>query len=607
MANFFSTGPELSAPYAPALAGGEREVRAVDEVRVLAEDGEESGEFVGRLVLTDRRLLWCNTQVVGELSFESMLMEPPKMVRSVAGFFGIAAKAVLIRIHGRGLTGGMQLAFLKGGRDEMHDALLKQLSQHRLQGQASSVETPRGRPRRALEDDEEELEREGTDGRLRRRVTVYENERKPLLGARDGSDRGFHPDSLIPTERPQWSDSEGAPRPAVGGGLEGGGGGGDDGALLPSAGDVCWVWEEGSAWQVLTEQDRTDEEGWEYAWNWDRDVLFRPVEWTSFICETVGRRSWVRRRRWFRRAVGTPRGMSGSKGSPTVGRFEDVMPLLKRKAVSVEWLEANAGGPAKADWMWKEGRMVTNWARRYWVLWPREADPFLGRLLFYFKATDSTSHQGVIHVPGIQVRVPKTLRPKYVARRLQCNLVVDVTESGQVVAEPRKMIVGLEKEKEQQLKEWEKILRAGAQVGAPFSHHLRRTQSDPPPPLLPPPPFRTDCAGLVGVLVYRCAPVLTCGRHVHRCSPPLRAQAAAAESTEPDSQGWLLRKATDGIAWWKLRWFELRGTTLLYWNSEKNDVAVRRWHFLGGLCRPRESRTVISEHTVVSVPCIKQG
>ena len=44
---------------------------------------------------------------------------------------------------------------------------------------------------------------------------------------------------------------------------------------------------------------------------------------------------------------------------------------------------------------------------------------------------------------------------------------------------------------------------------------------------------------------------------------------------EPDTSGWLLRKSPDGIGWWKLRWFELRGTTLLYWNSDQDDVAGR--------------------------------
>jgi hypothetical protein len=109
-----------------------------------------------------------------------------------------------------------------------------------------------GTPRRAAE--EIDLDREGSDGRLRRTV-VYENERKPLLLEKADSDRGFHKGSLLPGERPAWSDSRGDPLPSIH--AEG-----SDRSLLPSSRyDVVWEWEEAGSWQVITEAGHSDEEG----------------------------------------------------------------------------------------------------------------------------------------------------------------------------------------------------------------------------------------------------------------------------------------------------------------------------------------------------------
>jgi hypothetical protein len=40
-----------------------------------------------------------------------------------------------------------------------------------------------------------------------------------------------------------------------------------------------------------------------------------------------------------------------------------------------------------------------------------------------------------------------------------------------------------------------------------------------------------------------------------------------------DHEGWLFKKNATGIAWWKLRWFTLSGTTLKYYDSEKEHEA----------------------------------
>ena len=64
-------------------------------------------------------------------------------------------------------------------------------------------------------------------------------------------------------------------------------------------------------------------------------------------------------------------------------------------------------------------------------------------------------------LPGIQIRTPKTLRPKHKCRRVECNQVVDVAEGGSqtLVTERRKIIIGADEEEE--LIGWTQLLRAG--------------------------------------------------------------------------------------------------------------------------------------------------
>ena len=413
----------------------------------------------------------------------------------------------------------LKLAFVDGdGRDQLLDALTRLMQKQRIEGSAEM--TPMGTPR-AAPGVLEELQRAGSDGRLRRLIVVYENARRPVmdLSEHDDADRGFHPSTLLPGERPQFSDSEG------------------DVQLLDPSDELNqpvldkllttgWEWEgEAKKWQVLTEAGRTDEEGWEYAWNFNRKLNLSPVDWTPDMRESFGNKSWVRRRRWVRPCVQSEQaaqvGGGGVGGGSSIDAVKPKLPrgfIDRTGSVSVSFLEETGGGPAKCGWLWKEGKLIKNWERRYWVLWPAEQDPVHGRLLFYFVAQDSLKPQGVIHVPcrtpGIQIRTPKTLRPKYKCRRVECNQVVDVDMDDPqqaLVTDKRKIIIGADDEED--LKVWTQLLRAG---------------------------------GLDG---------------------PDGAQE------QIDHEGWLFKRNPNGIAWWKLRWFQLCGSTLKYWDSEKQHEA----------------------------------
>ena len=265
----------------------------------------------------------------------------------------------------------LKLAFDDGDvRDALCDALTRALQ--KLQIDSSALMTPMGTPR-AAPTVLEELQRAGSDGRLRRLIVIYENARRPVMDFIEHrqADRGFHASSLLPGERPQFSDSEGEiarsdPRDPL------------SQAALDRLKPPGWDWEGEAQWQVLTEAGRTDEEGWEYAWNFTRKLL-SPVNWSPDMRESFGNKSWVRRRRWVRPCV-QPEQIAGGGGSARNNRAE--FDAVKRKLprgildrtgdVSVSFLEECGGGPAKAGWLWKEGKLIKNWERRYWVLWPAQ-------------------------------------------------------------------------------------------------------------------------------------------------------------------------------------------------------------------------------------------
>ena len=41
------------------------------------------------------------------------------------------------------------------------------------------------------------------------------------------------------------------------------------------------------------------------------------------------------------------------------------------------------------------------------------------------------------------------------------------------------------------------------------------------------------------------------------------------ELDSPDAKGYLLKRNPNGIHWWKMRWFQLHGSSLRYWDSEQ--------------------------------------
>ena len=58
----------------------------------------------------------------------------------------------------------------------------------------------------------------------------------------------------------------------------------------------------------------------------------------------------------------------------------------------------------------------------------------------------------MLHVPGVHIREPKTMRPKYKSRRLHINKVVDVSETNVLQVKPTKLIIGAETD--ELLQEW---------------------------------------------------------------------------------------------------------------------------------------------------------
>ena len=176
------------------------------------------------------------------------------------------------------------------------------------------------------------------------------------------------------------------------------------------------------------------------------------------------------------------------------------------KKVSVNYLQTAGGGAAREGLLWKEGRgLLSNWERRYWVLWPKIPDegaqtvssldlsqtdrkPFVwagalgGRLLFYFKDIDSTQAQGVILLPSAEppsgrgtwadskrpahtARLAKKKRDidrsKYKADYLCCKMVcseIKEVKGGQMVLQDRELILGSKQADEDNFREWEDLL-----------------------------------------------------------------------------------------------------------------------------------------------------
>lgn len=189
---------------------------------------------------------------------------------------------------------------------------------------------------------------------------------------------------------------------------------------------------------------------------------------------------------------------------------------------------------------------MKSWSKRWWVLWPKVAHPVFGRLLGYFVDQDSATAQGIIHVPGLLMRMPKTLRPRCYCVRLQCNQVV--AGGSQLLTIDKKFIIG--SEDEDTLRGWTKTLLEVAHSAAALG---------------------------------------------------------AAPLAPANCDGWLLKKNPRGIAWWKMRWFELRGTTLQYWDSENKlpagDFDLRQYqlYFPPPNAIHREREIILVPNQIVEV------
>ena len=113
------------------------------------------------------------------------------------------------------------------------------------------------------------------------------------------------------------------------------------------------------------------------------------VQWVA----EDGDSNYVRRRRWERRAVNVSvkpsssipgsikidkegAGLLDRTNSNHSGGFEELLDAgMLPKKVSVNYLQTAGGGAAREGLLWKEGRgLLSNWERRYWVLWPKIPD-----------------------------------------------------------------------------------------------------------------------------------------------------------------------------------------------------------------------------------------
>ena len=87
----------------------------------------------------------------------------------------------------------------------------------------------------------------------------------------------------------------------------------------------------------------------------------------------------------------------------------DIPPSRK----SLAQLQASGGGPIKSGWTYKEGHLVRNWKKRWFVLWPMnfKAEAVTGPSLYYFDDSESGScPKGTLPIFGSTVGMPKKER-----------------------------------------------------------------------------------------------------------------------------------------------------------------------------------------------------
>ena len=188
--------------------------------------------------------------------------------------------------------------------------------------------------------------------------------------------------------------------------------------MLPDG--TGWEWD--GEWTL--DLTGTDSEGWLYSFNFVRTPLQRmrgeDIKWYRTCNTNVLDPTFVRRRKWVRRAINTAKFKQAGGLLPTTTDVEShstpssssrtaLSDLLEGrgvslpKDVSVQYLQTAGGGTALEGHLYKEGRgWPRTWEARYFVLWPKRR--VVGRqlgfehefqLLFYFRDIDSTSASGV--------------------------------------------------------------------------------------------------------------------------------------------------------------------------------------------------------------------
>eukprot|EP01052_Picozoa_sp_SAG31_P005908 SAG31_NODE_267_length_18790_cov_3.661655_7_plen_486_part_00 len=181
--------------------------------------------------------------------------------------------------------------------------------------------------------------------------------------------------------------------------------------------------------------------------------------------------------------------------------------------LTIEFMQKTAGGFFKVGWIRRERRNTGGWKRQYFVLWPKEPHPAIGRLLVYYNDDNPGSRpKGVVQILTPVIRAPKTPRPDYFCIRLNSTRLYELQP---LKATPKKLILGFESETE--IRDWIEALRI-VSISTPKSSGLK-------PEVL----------------------------------------------QNPSCCGWLLKRSDGAITWWKKRWFELQGTQLIYWDSSKEQ------------------------------------
>ena len=62
------------------------------------------------------------------------------------------------------------------------------------------------------------------------------------------------------------------------------------------------------------------------------------------------------------------------------------------------------GECAKSGWIYKQSKHVKKWNKRYFVLWPKVANPKKGRLLFYYTTPQVRAQWLRATLPSVQGR-----------------------------------------------------------------------------------------------------------------------------------------------------------------------------------------------------------